>query len=36
MCLKALEEIVMAPIKLTQRVVSDIGDALGVNGGRRC
>ena len=33
MCLKALEEIVMAPIKLTQRVVSDIGDALGVNGG---
>tara|TARA_B110000503_G_C6926958_1_gene321116 strand:+ start:97 stop:708 length:612 start_codon:yes stop_codon:yes gene_type:complete len=33
MCFKALEEIIMAPIKLTQRVVSDIGDALGVNGG---
>ena len=32
MCLKAIEKIVMAPIKLTQRVVGGIGDALGLNG----
>ena len=33
MCLKALEKIIMAPIKLTQNVVSGVGDLLGVNGG---
>ena len=32
MCIKQIKKIVMAPIKLTQRVVSDIGDVLGLNG----
>ena len=33
MCFKEVKKIIMAPIKLTQRVVGGIGDALGLNGG---
>jgi hypothetical protein len=33
MCFKEAKKIIMAPIKATQRIVSGIGDVLGINGG---
>ena len=34
MCFKAAKKLIMAPVRATQNLVKDVGDALGLNGGR--